>query len=138
MRVAFTSSDGERINEHFGKATTFYLWDIETDRSVCIGKLDWQDEVNDSDDGKVSEDRIAARAAALEGCTIVCTMQIGGPAAAKLVARHIHPMKTQVETPVSELVGKLQHVLRGELPPWLAKATGAPARQKHIEHIDEE
>jgi nitrogen fixation protein NifX len=135
MRVAFTSSDGERINEHFGSATAFYLWDIEADRSVCVGKLDWQDPV---DDGKVGEDRITARAMALEGCTIVCTMQIGGPAAAKLVARHIHPMKTQSEAPVSELVGKLQYVLRGDLPPWLAKATGAPARQRHIEHIDEE
>jgi hypothetical protein len=47
-------------------------------------------------------------------------------------------MKTQVETPVSEWVGKLQHALRGALPPWLAKATGAPVRLKHIEHIDEE
>jgi nitrogen fixation protein NifX len=135
MRVAFTSSDGERINEHFGKATAFYLWDIEADRTSCVGKLDWHKTV---DEDAADEDHITARAAALEGCTIVCTMQIGGPAAAKLVARHIHPMKTQVETPVAEWVGKLQHVLRGDLPPWLAKATGTPARQKHIDTIDEE
>jgi nitrogen fixation protein NifX len=49
-------------------------------------------------------------------------MQIGGPAAAKLVARKIHPMKTTSETPVAEIVGKLQEVLRGNPPPWLRKA----------------
>jgi nitrogen fixation protein NifX len=135
MKVAFTSSDGERINEHFGSSTSFFLWDIEPNRAECVGKVDWPEE---RDDGKAGEDRITARATALEGCSIVCTLQIGGPAAAKLVARHIHPMKTQVETPVSEMVGKLQYVLRGDMPPWLAKALGSPVRQRHIEQIDDE
>ncbi|HEX7508357.1 MAG TPA: nitrogen fixation protein NifX [Polyangia bacterium] len=135
MKVAFTSSDGERINEHFGSSTAFFLWDIEPTQAMCVGKVDWPEE---SDDGKAGEDRITARATALQGCSIVCTLQIGGPAAAKLVARHIHPMKTQVETPVSEMVGKLQHVLRGDLPPWLAKTLGVAPRRRHIEHMDEE
>lgn len=135
MKVAFTSNDGERINEHFGSATSFYLWNIEADQAQCVGKVDWQDAVPD---GKAGEDRIAARATALSDCSIVCTLQIGGPAAAKLVARHIHPLKTQVETPITEMVGKLQYVLRGDAPPWLAKAAGAPVRLRHIEHIDDE
>jgi nitrogen fixation protein NifX len=135
MKVAFTSNDGERINEHFGNANTVYLWDIEADRAECVGKLEWPDVV---DDGKAGEDRITARAVTLEGCTIVCTLQIGGPAAAKLVARHIHPLKTQTETPISEMVGKLQYVLRGDTPPWLAKTMGTPARQRHLEHSDDE
>jgi len=135
MKVAFTSSDGERINEHFGSASAFYLWNIEPDQAACVGKLEWPDE---GDDGKVGEDRITARATALVDCAIVCTLQIGGPAAAKLVARHIHPMKTQVETPISEMVGKLQYVLRGDLPPWLAKTLGAAPRRRQIEQTDEE
>jgi nitrogen fixation protein NifX len=49
-------------------------------------------------------------------------MQIGGPAAAKLVARKIHPMKTNEEVPVAEIVGKLQAVLQRNPPPWLRKA----------------
>jgi nitrogen fixation protein NifX len=135
MKVAFTSSDGERINEHFGSSTSFFLWDIEPSRAMCVGKVDWPEE---NEDGKAGEDRITARASALEGCSIVCTLQIGGPAAAKLAARHIHPMKTQVETAVSEMVEKLQHVLRGDLPPWLAKTLGGAPRRRHIEHLDED
>jgi nitrogen fixation protein NifX len=135
MKVGFTSSDGERINEHFGNANRVYLWTIESDRAECVGKVDWPET---ADDGKAGEDRITARAVTLEGCAIVCTLQIGGPAAAKLVARHIHPLKTQIETPISEMVGKLQCVLRGDAPPWLAKTMGTPVRQRHIEQIDDE
>jgi len=135
MKVAFTSNDGERINEHFGNANAVYLWNIEADHAECVGKVEWPETV---EDGRAGEDRITARAVTLEGCSIVCTLQIGGPAAAKLVARHIHPLKTQIETPISEMVGKLQYVLRGDAPPWLAKTMGAPVRQRHIEQIDEE
>jgi len=70
------------------------------------------------------EDRTAARANAVSGCAIVCTVQIGGPAAAKLVARKIHPMKTGTEVPIAEMVSKLQLVLKGSPPPWLRKAMG--------------
>jgi nitrogen fixation protein NifX len=138
MKVAFTSSDGERINEHFGSSSAFYLWDIEASRAACVGRVDWPQESQENIDGKVGEDRITARATALSGCSIVCTLQIGGPAAAKLVARHIHPMKTQVEAPISEMVGRLQCVLRGDLPPWLAKTLGAAPHRRHIEQIDDE
>jgi nitrogen fixation protein NifX len=75
--------------------------------------------------GEDEEDRTEARAAAVAGCTIVYTVQIGGPAAAKLVARRIHPMKTGTETPIADVVGKLQEVLRGTPPPWLRKAMSA-------------
>ena len=54
-------------------------------------------------------------------------VQIGGPAAAKLVARKIHPLKTGAEIPVAEAIAKLQGVLKGTPPPWLRKAIGAPA-----------
>ena len=70
--------------------------------------------------GGDEEDRIAARADAAADCAIVYTMQIGGPAAAKLVARKIHPMKTSTEVAVARDVGKLQEVLRGNSAPLAA------------------
>jgi nitrogen fixation protein NifX len=70
------------------------------------------------------EDKISARASAVAGCAIVYTVAIGGPAAAKLVARKIHPLKTGTEVPIAEVISKLQEVLRGTPPPWLRKAMG--------------
>jgi len=116
MKVAFTSSSGEIIDEHFGQSTGFHVWEIGPDEASFVTRVG---AITTSED---EEDRIAARANAIADCAIVYTMQIGGPAAAKLVSRRIHPMKTGVEVPVAEVVGKLQEVLRGNPPPWLRKA----------------
>jgi nitrogen fixation protein NifX len=116
MKVAFTSSTGELIDQHFGQCRSFHIWEIGPDEASPAAVISGISAEGDE------EDRISARANALAECAIVYTMQIGGPAAAKLVARKIHPMKTNVEVPVTEVAGKLQEVLRGNPPPWLKKA----------------
>ncbi|WP_242341249.1 MULTISPECIES: nitrogen fixation protein NifX [Anaeromyxobacter] len=120
MRIAFTSTTGERIDEHFGRADHFYVWEIGPGAARFLERVS---AITSADD---EEDRIAARASALAGCAIVYTAQIGGPAAAKLVSRRIHPMRTSGEVAVAEVVERLQEVLRGRPPPWLRKAM-APA-----------
>ncbi len=121
MRVAFTSSDGRTIDEHFGMATRFHIWEVGPDTAEPVESVT---AITTSDD---EEDRISARASAIAGCALVYTVRIGGPAAAKLVARRVHPMKTGDEVPVAEVVAKLQEVLKGRPPPWLRKAMGAVA-----------
>jgi len=116
MKVAFTSSTGEMIDQHFGMADSFQIWEIGPEEARFLETV--PADAGDEDE----EDRIASRVAALGGCAIVYTMQIGGPAAAKVVAGRIHPMKTGSEVSVRETVGKLQEVLRGNPPPWLRKA----------------
>jgi nitrogen fixation protein NifX len=127
MKVAFTSTTGEMIDQHFGMSDSFCVWDIGPDEArfletVQVGKT-----------GDDEEDRIASRVAVLTGCAIVYTMQIGGPAAAKVVANKIHPMKTGKETSIAEIVEKLQEVLRGNPPPWLRKAMNKEHRTSFLE-----
>ena len=125
MRVAFTSSDGRTIDEHFGTARDFWIWEVGPGTATAVGKVSALAMSGDE------EDRIAARAGAIADCAIVWTVQIGGPAAAKLVARRIHPMKCAAEVPIAEVVAKLQRVLEGNPPPWLRKAmnAGGPAER---------
>ena len=123
MRVAFTTTDGERIDQHFGMTSRFDVWEIGPERAEFVEQVS---AITTSDD---EEDRISARANAIAGCTIVYTLQIGGPAAAKLVARRIHPMKTGAEASIAEVVEKLQGVLRGNPPPWLRKAMAGGSAQ---------
>ncbi|HWI40274.1 MAG TPA: nitrogen fixation protein NifX [Verrucomicrobiae bacterium] len=119
MKVAFTSSTGEVIDEHFGQARSFAVWEVGPEGAAHLETLALKTGIEGDE-----EDRISARAELLRDCAIVCTVAIGGPAAAKLVARKIHPMKTNTEMPVEEMVGRLQEVLRGTPPPWLRKAMG--------------
>lgn len=116
MKIAFTSSSGETIDQHFGQCQSFYIWEVGPDQAAFL------ETVSVGAHGGDEEDRIAARAQLLSDCAIVYTMQIGGPAAAKLVAQKIHPMKTNGEVSLKETVEKFQEVLRGNPPPWIRKA----------------
>ncbi len=165
MRVAFTSTDGKAIDEHFGQATHFHVYEIAPERAEfvgIVGAFGGQGKLHGHGAEHVvglglgagglggtsftpprqqepdEDDRIKARADAIEGCTLVYTMQIGGPAAAKLVARHIHPMKTGTEVPIEAAVEKLQAVLRGKPPPWLRKAMGLPPEPASMDEDEDE
>ncbi|MBJ6726253.1 nitrogen fixation protein NifX [Geomesophilobacter sediminis] len=116
MKIAFTSSTGEMIDQHFGMTSAFTVWEVEADKAEYLKTIAVED--NDSDE----EDRIMSKAEAIADCAIVYTVRIGGPAAAKLVAKKIHPMKTNEPVPVSDAVARLQEVLQGNPPPWLRKA----------------
>jgi nitrogen fixation protein NifX len=127
MKVAFTSTTGEMIDQHFGMTDSFCIWEIGPDEAhyletVHVGKT-----------GDDEEDKIASRVSALADCAIVYTMQIGGPAAARAVSHRIHPMKTGAEVSIAETVGKLQEVLRGNPPPWLRKALHRGAGPSFLE-----
>jgi nitrogen fixation protein NifX len=116
MKVAFTTSSGAIVDGNFRKSDSFSVWDIGPHESYYVTT------VNIKADADNEDDRIATRAEALKECAIVCAMQICGPAAAKLVARNIHPMKTGNCISVEEIIGRLQEVLKGSSAPWIRKA----------------
>lgn len=130
MRIAFSSSDGVLVDRHFGAAEAFYLWDVTPDTASALGR------VEPPMQGEEVEGKIATRVELLAGCTLVYTNQIGGPAAAKLVGQHIHPIKIEASTPIVGTIERLQTVLQGRPPPWLRKAMGLAPEERAIE--DEE
>jgi nitrogen fixation protein NifX len=116
MKVAFASTDKVHIDEHFGRAEEFYIWNVGPEEAEFTGVIQVKDEEGDA------ADRIEARGAALDECALVYVGEIGGPAAALLVAKKIHPLKSKTKEPITEVVAKLQDVLKGTPPPWLRKA----------------
>jgi len=104
------------IDLHFGQAESFHVWEVGPDQAEFL------ETISVGEHGSDEEDRIQARANILSDCAVVYTMQIGGPAAAKLIAKRIHPMKTNVEVSLKESIERIQEVLRGNPPPWLRKA----------------
>jgi len=117
MKVAFASTDKIHIDDHFGQAENFYVWEIGPENAEFSGVIQVK-----AEEGGHSDEKIEARAAALTDCALVYVARIGGPAAARLVAKRIHPIKSKDAEPITEVVGKLQEVLRGSPPPWLRKA----------------
>jgi len=116
MKVAFASTDKVHIDEHFGKAEEFYIWDIGPEEAAFSGVAQLKAE------GGYIDDKIEARTSVLEDCAMVYVGEIGGPAAARLVQKKIHPIKSKEHEPITVVVEKLQEVLKGNPPPWLRKA----------------
>jgi len=119
MKVAFASTDRVHVDEHFGQAGEFIIWEIGPEAAAFCGVVQVQAEA--AMPGH-SDDKIEARSAALADCALVYVGEIGGPAAARLVAKKIHPLKSKEREPISVVVAKLQEVLKGNPPPWLRKA----------------
>src|SRR4051794_37788423 len=119
MRIAFTSSDGVTVDQHFGQTRDFRIWEVGVDSAVegdhvtALPVSEARERPPEAERRFAAgadldeEDRIAAGASAVAGCAIVYTVAIGGPPAAKLVARKIHPMKTGTEAPIADLISKL-------------------------------
>ncbi len=116
MKVAFASTDKVHIDEHFGKAEEFYIWDIGPEEAAFSGIVQLK-----AEEGYI-DDKIEARTAVLADCALVYVGEIGGPAAARLVQKKIHPIKSKEHEPITAVVEKLQEVLKGNPPPWLRKA----------------
>ena len=55
---------------------------------------------------------------------------IGGPAAAKVVKAGIYPMKLPEGGKATEVLTRLQSVMAGTPPPWLAKVMGVSAERR--------
>ena len=87
--------------------------------------MGFDDVSNESGAHKVDgDDRITPKVEALQGCTLLFVLAIGGAAAAKVVSAKVHPVKLPQAQPISEVIERVQGMLKGSPPPWLKKILG--------------
>ena len=134
MKVAFATTTGSQIDEHFGRAGTFAIYDITAQgaellelRKVAEGDLD-TDVVVTRGMGSIHEDAVAAKIAKLADCKIVYFTEIGGPAAAKLVRAGIMPLKGEPTTYITSEAERLVTTMRDKPAPWMRRALANEAR----------
>jgi len=119
MKIAFASRDGATIDQRFGETRGFKVWEIGPDRAT------YHSERNVPGSHLVDDERDSALAGAIADCSIVCSMDIGTVALARIVERNAFHLKTGMEKPILEIVEKLQDQLRSNPPPWMKKAMGS-------------
>lgn len=132
VRVAFASTDGITVDDHFGWARSFYIYDISAKGSRKSGRIVCEAETAE---GGNNEDKLEAKVEALDGCHIVYSRAIGGPAAARLTRKRIQPLIARDEVEIETLIAQLGRVLNGPMPPWLRRLTREedPARFEGFE-----
>ena len=118
MKIAFATQDLQRVDAHFGWARNLAVYEISPDGFSLLEAIQFSGDLQE--DG--NEDKLAPKIEAIKDCAILYVAAIGGSAAARVVAHKIHPIKVNEPEVITEILNKLQEVLRGEPPPWLRKA----------------
>jgi nitrogen fixation protein NifX len=118
VKIAFASSDRRVVDQHFGAAEAFCIYQLAEDdaRLVEVAEFHDSDVVMDGHEGK-----LASKIELLEGCAAVYCNAVGASAIKQLLAAGIQPMKVEEGTPVDELLCGLNQSLKSSPPAWLAK-----------------
>lgn len=113
-RIAFASGDMAHVDQHFGTAQNFAVYEISPtfDRLVEVVRFAASDR-----DG--NEDKLMAKIEALEGCAAVYVQAVGGSAIRQLLRLGVCPVKTPAGTPISALIAQARAEMRTETAPWV-------------------
>ncbi|MEW6163817.1 MAG: NifB/NifX family molybdenum-iron cluster-binding protein [Pseudomonadota bacterium] len=122
LKVAFATADRERVNEHFGAATGFAIYQLDGERAKLMELAEFAAEGMDGNEGK-----LAAKIEALSGCAAVYCLAVGGSAVRQLLAHGIQPIRLDDAEPIDALLAKLRAAVRDGGVPWIDKALGKDA-----------
>jgi nitrogen fixation protein NifX len=116
MLIAFASSDGVSVNQHFGWSKSFELYRVTVDGGEFIKTLDSsQDAIEDE------HEKLAYKISTIKEADILYCSQIGPTASKMVLASKIHPMRSGENDRIDETIVKLQELLLGNPPPWLLR-----------------
>ncbi|MHB0889430.1 nitrogen fixation protein NifX [Acidithiobacillus sp.] len=118
MKIAFATQDMKRVDAHFGWAKNVAIYEITPDGYQFLEAVQFDGEL--AEDG--NEDKLAPKLEAIKDCAILYVAAIGGSGAARVVAMKVHPIKVNEPESITDILNKLQVVLRDAPPPWLRKA----------------
>jgi nitrogen fixation protein NifX len=118
MKIAFATQDMQRVDAHFGWAKNLAVYEISPEGYNLVEAIQFSGDLKE--DG--NEDKLAPKIEAIKDCAILYVSAIGGSAAARVVAHKIHPVKVNEPESITEVLNKLQQVLKSGPPPWLRKA----------------
>lgn len=123
IRVAIASNSDEMLDGHFGSCARFLVYQVSTEEARLI-------DLRSAGGHGAEDDKNAFRAGRIADCQVLYVNSVGGPAAAKVVKKGIYPIKQPAAGPAREAIARLQEVLAGDPPPWLAKIMGADPEER--------
>jgi nitrogen fixation protein NifX len=115
MRIAFASSTGEKIDQHFGWSKTFYLYEIGKESATLLKTID------SSEEPEEEVAKLNYKIGTIEEADIMYCTQIGPKASKMVQAAGIHPVRVAEGEDLAGAVAQLQEMLSGQPPIWLMR-----------------
>lgn len=116
IKVAFATSDGEGVNQHFGSARGFYVYGISGEEASLLATKSFPKEKKDG-----NEDKLKPKLAWLLGCDLVYCGSVGGSATTQLITLGAHPVEVKGGPDIEEVIEEIQAELNGTLSPMLER-----------------
>ncbi len=127
MKVAFATTNGVSVDEHFGRAGAFAVYDLDDKgcrfvemRKFAEGRDTAIEETKGM--GRTHDALVEKKVNKLADCKMVYLTEIGGPSASRLIKKGIMPIKVKEVVSIEESLRKLVETIRTSPPPWLKKA----------------
>lgn len=124
IKVAFATTDRLRVNQHFGAAEAFAIYEVTPDKATLVGIGEFAEEAMDG-----NEDKLIAKVDFLEGCAAVYVMAIGASAIKKLMAKGIQPIRVNEIDGVDDLLGEISKAMGEGGVAWVDRAVAAQAKK---------
>lgn len=127
MKVAFATTDAVNVDEHFGRAGMFSVYEVTQEGYEFLEKrvfAEGRDTAVEAsrDNAPQHEGLVEAKVERLKDCRLIFIQEIGGPSAARLSRYGIMPMKVKDVTSIEGNLKRLLETLRDNPPLWLRKA----------------
>ena len=116
MLIAFATSDGIHVNQHFGWSKSFELYRIDAKNAEFVKTIDSsEDEIADE------HERLAYKIGTIKEADILYCSQIGPTASKMVLSEKIHPMRSGENDRIDETIQKIQELLLDNPPLWLLR-----------------
>jgi nitrogen fixation protein NifX len=126
MKVAFATTSGVLVDEHFGRAGKFAIYELNGEgyrflemRKFADGRDTAVEETKGT--GRTHDDLVEKKVNKLADCKIVYLTEIGGPSASRLIKKGIMPIKVKEVVSIEDSLVKLFETIKTSPPPWLKK-----------------
>jgi nitrogen fixation protein NifX len=116
LTVAFASSDGECVNQHFGSSQGFHVYGISAGQAKLVATKVFPKEKKDG-----NEDKLKPKLSWLYGSDLVYVGSVGGSATKQLVMLGAHPVVVKGGPEIEEIIEELQQELKGKPSPMLQR-----------------
>ena len=115
MIIAFASSTGDKIDQHFGWSKEFYLYEINKDSATLLKVVD------SSQEPEEEVAKLNYKIGTIEDADIMYCTQIGPKASKMVQASGIHPVRVAEGEELQVAIKNLQEMLEGQPPMWLLR-----------------
>lgn len=131
LRVAFASTDRTRVNQHFGAAEGFAVYDVTPEKATLVGVAEFPEEAMDG-----NEDKLATKVDFLAGCAAVYVMAIGASAIKKLMAAGVQPIRVNEVDAIDDLLLEISKAMSEGGVAWIDRAIALQDKAKASDRFE--